>query len=168
MARHVAAAPATTEYEEGTTYDLTLESLQLKEGEYQGTPTQQILFVFTCDTIKEGDECWVFASFKFGKYQGRVSKMREIVNALYDKPAFNEVEWVDDETFEVKFADEDNVFTLTPGMTLKAKGEYFENAKGEVRFRFNRFASSKLGFVAPKSSKKKNDEEKVDPEDIPF
>lgn len=168
MTRHTASTGTMTEYEEGTAYDLTLSALQLKEGEYKGEPTLQLLFVFTCDAIKDKDECWVFASFKFGKYQGRVSKMREIVNALYEKPPFNEVEWVDDDDFTVKFADEDNVFTLTPGLTLKAKGEYYENNKGETRFRFTRFASSKTGFVAPKPTKKKGDEEKVDPADIPF
>jgi hypothetical protein len=167
MTRHTASSNAYVDYEEGVAYDLQLDSMQLKEGEYKGEETQQILFVFTCDAIKEKDECWVFAAFKFGKHQGKVSKMRGIVNALHGKPEGGEVDWVDDADFTVKFADEAKPLPIKPGMKLKGKGEYYENTKGDTRFRFNRFCPID-GSFGPKAPRRDGGQGDVDPDTIPF
>ena len=165
MTRHMANQGGGN-YEEGVWYDLTLKEVSTQEGQYG----PQLLFKF--DSFDGQSEEWIWTSVKLGKHQGRVSKLRGICNALFHKPENTEIEWLDDDTMEVKY--EGSVHRLEAGLSCQGRGEFFEGKDGlNDTFRLTRFRGSgakELEATTQEALKlpKKKAEEKVTADQVPF
>lgn len=157
--RHMANRGNGTVYEEGVWYDLTLKEAVMQEGQYG----PQILFKFLSQDGE--DEEWIWTSVKLGKHQGRVSKLRGILNAMFHQPENTEIMWFDDETMEVKY--EAAVHRVEAGLTCQGRGEFFEGKDGgNDTFRLTRFRA--VDGPNTKEPKKTDRGEGIDPADIPF
>lgn len=136
MARIYAAEAQTVNFEEDVKYELHINDVTFEEG---GKFGDQFKFDFKIPALGL-DSHWVWASTKLGKHQGRVSKLRGIINGALGHAEGDEIEWVDGETFEVKYKNSDKIRKFGSGMVLRGKGEYVEDDNGVSKWQWTRFA----------------------------
>jgi hypothetical protein len=158
--------------EEDQPYKVTLKAIDIYNGEYKGKPQSKLQLDWEFDDSSSIRD-WLY--LKLGTSKGVPSKLRQLLNALQDRPALDEVSFFDDETYEWGYqggsGPADN--RLTAGMQVVIRGAEVQRQDGSRRWTIQKYqmvkrqkaAAAKPKLVVPVAPDKFLD---PDDEDIPF
>lgn len=129
-------------------YTATLQDLEGINGspEYGGGRRLQITW-----RLEDGSTLRDFLGFKTGLTQGNEpSKMRTLLNAIAGRKPHAPIEWVDDETLEFKFPENDTVWQLSQAQNVAFRGKntvkYSQTGEEISSYRISGYESVDIPF----------------------
>jgi len=92
---------------------------------------------------------WI--SLRLGKQQnGTVAKLRQLLNALSDKPRDTKIEWFDSDTLEWSYDGKNADNKITEGLEVTFRGVSGTKQDGQPKFSIQKYASATKAKPAPK------------------
>lgn len=172
-------SPATTldlGLKDDEVYQGLLDSVEFKPTKKEGYPDQLLVKW----ELRQGIVLWDYVGISVGQRRdGTVSKLRQMLNALGEKPKQTEL-WFDPEKMEWGYDLDGDDSTpayarLTRGMLVMFKGENRKGNDGQMRYRVTGYKAptakartSPLGRTGLQREQESNPPVDVDPDEIPF
>jgi|SRR5579859_1655652 len=121
------------------------EGIRVEDSEYEGKKSRRLTIDWQ---LGESDDAgtlrdWITIAFGRSKSSGQVSKFRQLLNALVDKPKEEAIAWFNDETFEWGYDNDTSkpYAKLTPGMEVIFRGERGVREDGTPKFSIQKYQS---------------------------
>lgn len=150
------------QFEDHEPYKGTLKKISWSEGSVEYGSEKRLTLDWELEDGITSVRDWI--SLRLGKQQnGTVSKLRQLLNALSEKPTDTQVEWFDPDTLEWSYVKDGAPFNkLAEGMNVIFRGKLGMRSDGQGR------KYTVTVYQAPKKATGKAKVKPVSDEEIPF
>lgn len=135
------------QFEDHEPYKGTLKKIDFTTGSAEYGSEQRLTLDWE---LENGDNVRDWISLRLGKQQnGTVSKLRQLLNALSEKPADTQVEWFDPDSLEWSYEKNGAAFNkLAVGAVVIFRGKRGVKADGSAKFTVNVYQMPKKAAAA--------------------